>query len=351
MNVLVVYAHPIRTRSPTRSSKSVTKGSTTARTLQGQRPLRERLRPVFTASRRIQFVHESLPDDLLEEANPREAVLDAAGGPIRRFMARRWLRDRRTGEIARRSASTCPRTCGNSRRWSRSRGADLRRPGVLDGLPGDPQGLVRARLRLRVRLHPHPRGLAGRPQGRVPLLSQQKALIVTPTFFTEEEYDKGWRDAMDTVLCDWGLKMAGVKETSTSTSTPWSPPTTRAAGVPRRGLPAGKGLLRRIPPGGHAVKRHRVIGVLVDAFSVSGSDSPTPLPASLSSSSRAVFERVSSFPATSAWGGKSSGICSNMRSQPAIMRSCSRGASFLPSTTPAPVISAAIPIRRIFVPF
>ncbi len=37
-------------------------------------------------------------------------------------------------------------------------------------------------------------------------------MIITPTFFTEEEYDKGWRDAMDTVLCEWGLKMAGVKE-------------------------------------------------------------------------------------------------------------------------------------------
>jgi Flavodoxin-like fold len=46
----------------------------------------------------------------------------------------------------------------------------------------------------------------------VPLLTQEKALIITPTFFREDEYDTGWRDAMDTVLCDWSLKMAGVKE-------------------------------------------------------------------------------------------------------------------------------------------
>ena len=44
------------------------------------------------------------------------------------------------------------------------------------------------------------------------MLTQEKGLILTPTFFTEEEYDKGWREAMDTVLCDWGFKMAGVKE-------------------------------------------------------------------------------------------------------------------------------------------
>ncbi len=57
-----------------------------------------------------------------------------------------------------------------------------------------------------------PEGSRGDLEGRVPMLSQEKALILTPTFFSEEEYDKRWRDAMDTVLCDWGLKMAGVKE-------------------------------------------------------------------------------------------------------------------------------------------
>ena len=55
-------------------------------------------------------------------------------------------------------------------------------------------------------------GWQGDLEGRVPLLSQEKALILTPTFFTEEEYDKGWREAMDTVISSWGLKMAGVKE-------------------------------------------------------------------------------------------------------------------------------------------
>lgn len=34
-----------------------------------------------------------------------------------------------------------------------------------------------------------------------------------PESFTEADYDTGWRDAMDTILCDWCLKMAGVKET------------------------------------------------------------------------------------------------------------------------------------------
>jgi NAD(P)H dehydrogenase (quinone) len=55
-------------------------------------------------------------------------------------------------------------------------------------------------------------GWRGNLEGRVPLLSQEKALVITPTFFTKAEYDRGWRDAMDTVICDWGLEMAGVRE-------------------------------------------------------------------------------------------------------------------------------------------
>ena len=56
-------------------------------------------------------------------------------------------------------------------------------------------------------------GWNGHLGGRVPLLTQHKGLLITPTFFTQEEYEKGWQQAMDTIICDWGLKMAGVKET------------------------------------------------------------------------------------------------------------------------------------------
>jgi hypothetical protein len=40
----------------------------------------------------------------------------------------------------------------------------------------------------------------------------------------EEEYDKGWRHAMDTVLRNWALEMAGVKQTQARLIL-WSPQT------------------------------------------------------------------------------------------------------------------------------
>lgn len=49
----------------------------------------------------MQFLHESLPEEVLAEADPAAAVLRASNGPIRRFLARRWMRGRSKREIAR----------------------------------------------------------------------------------------------------------------------------------------------------------------------------------------------------------------------------------------------------------
>ena len=64
--------------------------------------------PVFTLRDATQFLHESLPEELLEEANPREAILASARGPIRRYMAKRWLRDKGIHDIARAIAEHQP---------------------------------------------------------------------------------------------------------------------------------------------------------------------------------------------------------------------------------------------------
>jgi hypothetical protein len=40
--------------------------------------------------------------------------------------------------------------------------------------------------------------------GRVPLLTQRKGLIITPTFFTQEEYDRGDGNRPSTRSCATG---------------------------------------------------------------------------------------------------------------------------------------------------
>jgi NAD(P)H dehydrogenase (quinone) len=169
--------------------------------------------PVFTQHDGTQFLHESLPDELLERANLREAVLRMAGGPIRRYMARRWLRGKGARDIARAIAAQQPEDVREQQALvAEAEGLIFVAPVFWMGFPAILKGWFERVFAYGFAYTLTREGWQGDLSGRVPLLSQEKALILTPTFFTEEEYDKGWRSAMDTVLCDWGLKMAGVKE-------------------------------------------------------------------------------------------------------------------------------------------
>ena len=61
-----------------------------------------RFDPVFRMQDFASYVHESIPLDILEQMNLKQHVLDSAGGPIQRFIASRWLRNKDTvdgGEI------------------------------------------------------------------------------------------------------------------------------------------------------------------------------------------------------------------------------------------------------------
>ncbi len=169
--------------------------------------------PVFTVHDSVQFAHESVPKELLEQMDPRQAILDLAGGPIRRFMARRWLRDKSTDEIVRAIGDHKPEDVREQQALvAEAEGLVFVAPVFWMGFPAILKGWLERVFAYGFAYTLTPEGWQGNLDGRVPLLSQEKALILTPTFFTEEEYDKGWRDAMDTVLCSWGLRMAGVKE-------------------------------------------------------------------------------------------------------------------------------------------
>ena len=102
MKVLVVYAH----HNPDSFTHGVLEQVTRGLEDGGHTPVVNDLNaigfdPVFRLEDSVQFAHESVPRDLLEEMNPGEAVLEMAGGPIRRWMAKRWLRDKDVYEVVR----------------------------------------------------------------------------------------------------------------------------------------------------------------------------------------------------------------------------------------------------------
>lgn len=93
MHVLVVYAHPTRDSFTHALLEQVTRGLDDGpHTYKVNDLYASGFDPVFTERDALSFLHESLPEELLEEANPRQVVLDSATGPLRRYLARRWVR-------------------------------------------------------------------------------------------------------------------------------------------------------------------------------------------------------------------------------------------------------------------
>jgi len=214
MNVLVVYAHDNPKSFTHAILDSVTRGLDESPHSYKVSDLNAiGFNPVFTGQDSTQFLHESYPDHLLKNANLPQAVLDSAGGPVRRFMARRWLRGKGTREIARALHEQVPDDVRAQQALVREAdGLIFVAPVFWMGFPAILKGWFERVFAYGFAYTLTAEGWRGDLQGRVPLLSQEKALILTPTFFTEREYDKGWRDAMDTVISSWGLQMAGVKD-------------------------------------------------------------------------------------------------------------------------------------------
>jgi NAD(P)H dehydrogenase (quinone) len=168
--------------------------------------------PVFRDRDYNQFMHSTLPDELVEDPALRRVILDRAGGPLRRRAAELWMRGKSNREIV---AAVGRRTPRDVRRHqeavARAQGLVFIAPVYWMGLPAILKGWFERVFAYGFAYTLDAEGWKGDLEGRVPLLTQERALVITPTFFTEREYDKGWRQAMDTIVCDWGLTMAGVR--------------------------------------------------------------------------------------------------------------------------------------------
>jgi len=211
MRVLIVYAHPhagsFCHALLERVETGLRDGGHTFEVIDLHRA---RFDPVFRNRDYNQFMHESLPDDVIAQADLKQALLARAGGPVRRAVAKRWMGGKTDREIVRALGRRTPRDVRrHQEKVARAEGLIFIAPVYWMGLPAILKGWFE-----RVFAYTLDRdGWNGDLRGRVPLLTQQKGLVITPTFFTRDEYERGWQQAMDTIVCDWGLKMAGVKET------------------------------------------------------------------------------------------------------------------------------------------
>lgn len=170
--------------------------------------------PVFTLHDATQFIHHTVPESALDRVQLERALVAGAGNPLRRLLVRRWMRGTTVAELVRLFEQNQPEDVrAHQAKVAAADALVFVSPTFWMGFPAILKGWLERVFAYGFAYTLTADGWAGDLDGRVPLLTQRKGLIVTPTFFTEAEYDRGWRDAVDTILCDWCLKMAGVEET------------------------------------------------------------------------------------------------------------------------------------------
>lgn len=214
MKVLTVYAHPNPASFCHAVLRQFTKGLTDAGHNSEVVDLYAiKFDPVFRLEDFGSYVHESMPIEVLESMNLKQRILDAAGGPVRRWIAGRWLRGKDAVALARFVHARRPKDA--VAQWEKVKNADalafiapvfwLHFPAILKGwfervfTYGEAYALTAE-------------GWHGEVRGRIPLLQHKKALVISTTLFLEADYERSLEAPMARIIDDWGLRYPGIKK-------------------------------------------------------------------------------------------------------------------------------------------
>ena len=172
----------------------------------------ERFDPVFRPSDMAFFADETLPEVELEKMQVREKVIEQAGGPLRRMVARQWMRRKTTQEIVRMIYNTRSKdVVREQERVLRADALAFIAPVYWLGFPAILKGWVERVFTYGFAYKLTPAGLQGDINGRIPLLRQRKALLMSTTFFKQADYERGLKQAMEMVIDSWGFRYPGIK--------------------------------------------------------------------------------------------------------------------------------------------
>ncbi len=170
--------------------------------------------PVFGVMDETFFADPSVPQEVLASMKPAESLLALTPDPVRRFLAKRWLKGKGLSDIARLMARFHPKdVLEQQAKLARADGLVFIAPVYWMGFPAMLKGWIERVFSYGFAYSLTSEGWNGYVRGRVPLLKMKKALIISTTFFREEDYDaSGFRESIAHITDDWGLKYPGVSE-------------------------------------------------------------------------------------------------------------------------------------------
>jgi NAD(P)H dehydrogenase (quinone) len=171
-----------------------------------------RFDPVFRMEDFASYVHESIPLDVLERMDLKARARDAAGGPLARFAVSRLLRNKELPEVARFIHQHRPKDV--TAQWEKvaaAQGLAFIAPVFWLGFPAILRGWFERVFAYGDAYALTADGWNGNVRGRIPMLRHEKALVISTTMFSEEDYKAGWEAPMTRAI-DWGLRYPGIRK-------------------------------------------------------------------------------------------------------------------------------------------
>jgi NAD(P)H dehydrogenase (quinone) len=214
MNVVIVYAHP----NPKSFTKAVLDNFTRGLRDAGHQYeiidlYKIKFNPVFQSKDSAFFVDKDLPRDLFRQMNIRAMIVELAGGPLRSFIAARYIRNKSDEELIDLIASQRPKdVVEQQRKVAKADVLVIITQVFWMHFPALVKGWMERVLTYGFAYTLNERGWKGDPEGRIPMLKIRKAIIMQPTFFNEKVYrEKGFLSAMEKTIDDWSFKYPGIK--------------------------------------------------------------------------------------------------------------------------------------------
>ncbi len=215
MKVLIIFAHPNPLSFTRAILDNFVKGLKEAgHPYEIVDLYKTKFNPIFRDMDFAFFVDNDIPKDILQQMDLRGTIIKLAGGPIKRFIAKWYIRNKTDEEIIKLIQSQKPKDVLLQQKKVAE--ADvlvfitqvfwLHFPALL-------KGWMERVLTYGFAYKLNEEGWRGDPDGRIPLLKIKKAVIMHPAFFNEKVYrEKGFKDAMEKLIDDWGLKYPGIEQ-------------------------------------------------------------------------------------------------------------------------------------------
>jgi NAD(P)H dehydrogenase (quinone) len=158
------------------------------------------------------YVHESMPLEMLESMNLRQRALDSARGPLRRFLLSRLLANKDPRCMAKLAWEHRPKDVKiQQERVAQAEGLAFIAPVFWLGFPAILKGWFERVFTYGNAYALTAEGWRGNISGRVGLLRHEKALVISTTLFSEEDYKAGLEEPITRIIDDFGLRYPGVK--------------------------------------------------------------------------------------------------------------------------------------------